>query len=66
MYNWLEMDLQSTSQDWLIVYWHHPPYSKGSHDSDAQFGLIRIRENLLPLLEDYGVDLQLSGHSHSY
>ena len=28
--------------------------------------LIWMRENALPLLEDYGVDLVLSAHSHSY
>ena len=25
-----------------------------------------MRENALPILESYGVDIVLSGHSHSY
>lgn len=66
MYNWLEADLMATIQDWVIAYWHHPPYSKGSHDSDAETRLIVMRERFVPLLEDFGVDIQLSGHSHSY
>jgi len=66
MYNWLQNDLAATTQDWIIAYWHHPPYSKGSHDSDAEGQLIQIRQNFLPLLESYGVDLVMSGHSHSY
>jgi photosystem II stability/assembly factor-like uncharacterized protein len=70
MLAWLEADLQDVTEDWIIAYWHHPPYSKGSHDSDDpadSWGrLIWMRENAVPLLEDYGVDLVLSGHSHSY
>jgi hypothetical protein len=70
MYTWLEADLQATSQDFVIVYWHHPPYTKGSHDSDNPTdsgGRMRdMRERFVPLLESYGVDLQLTGHSHSY
>lgn len=63
---WLENDLHATMQDWIIVLFHHPPYSKGSHDSDDENRLIEMRENVLPILEDAGADLVLSGHSHSY
>lgn len=66
MYNWLEADLQATSQEWIVAYWHHPPYSKGSHNSDSETALIEMRTNFNPMLESYGVDLVLNGHSHSY
>ena len=66
MWTWLESDLATTDADWIIAFWHHPPYSKGSHDSDSETTLIQMRENFVPLLEDYGIDLVLSGHSHSY
>ena len=69
MYLWAQNDIQNTTQDWIIAFWHHPPYSKGSHDSDdPQYdqNLIDMREIFLPMLEDNGVDLVLSGHSHSY
>ena len=66
MLTWLENDLQNTTQDWVIAFWHHPPYTKGSHNSDTESQLIQMRENALPILESYGVDLVLSGHSHSY
>ena len=66
MLRWLEADLASTDQDWLIAYWHHPPYTKGSHDSDVEGQLIEMRENALPILEAAGVDLVLGGHSHIY
>ena len=66
MMSWLMQDLADTTQEWIIAFWHHPPYSKGSHDSDTELQLIQMRENALPILEAAGVDLVLSGHSHSY
>ncbi len=66
MWLWLREDLAAHEQDWLIAFWHHPPYSKGSHDSDVELELREMRTNFLPLLEDGGVDLVLGGHSHSY
>ena len=66
MYQWLCADLAATNQDFVIVYWHHPPYSKGSHDSDGSGRMEDMRERFVPVLEDHGVDLQLTGHSHSY
>jgi hypothetical protein len=66
MLTWLQNDLAATTQQWIIAYWHHPPYSKGSHDSDTEAELRDMRENALPILEAGGVDLVLSGHSHSY
>jgi acid phosphatase type 7 len=66
MLTWLRQDLAETAQDWIIAFWHHPPYTKGSHDSDVEFELIEMRENALPILEEFGVDLVLCGHSHCY
>jgi hypothetical protein len=66
MLTWLEADLQATTQPWLIAFWHHSPYSKGSHDSDTEPKGRALRQNALPLLEAYGVDLVLTGHSHNY
>ena len=63
---WLEADLAATTQDWIVAFWHHPPYSKGSHDSDTEIQLQEMRQYALPILEDHGVDLVLAGHSHSY
>ncbi|HXV76560.1 MAG TPA: metallophosphoesterase family protein, partial [Candidatus Polarisedimenticolaceae bacterium] len=63
---WLEQDLAATTQDWIIAFWHHPPYSKGSHDSDTEYQQVDMRQNFVPLLDEYGVDLTLTGHSHSY
>jgi hypothetical protein len=66
MLTWLRADLASTTKPWVVAFWHHPPYSKGSHDSDTEIELAEMRQNALPILEGAGVDLVLSGHSHSY
>ena len=66
MYNWAQNDIQNTTQEWIVAMWHHPPYTKGSHNSDTETPLIEMRQNFLPMLESNGIDLVLSGHSHSY
>jgi 3',5'-cyclic AMP phosphodiesterase CpdA len=67
---WLRADLANNTRDWVIAYFHHPPYTKGSHDSDKHSDsagrMTEMRENFLPILESGGVDLVLTGHSHSY
>lgn len=70
MYEWLQRDLAKHNSKWLIAVLHHPPYSKGTHDSDvnrgSNAGMVEMRENIVPLLEAAGVDLVLGGHSHMY
>jgi len=70
MLTWLEQDLAANTQDWLIAYWHCPPYTFGTHNSDNAadtWGVMQeMRENALPILEAHGVDLVLCGHSHVY
>ena len=66
MLTWLQADLAATSARWVVAFFHHPPYSKGSHNSDTETELIEMRQNALPILEAGGVDLVLTGHSHSY
>jgi hypothetical protein len=70
MLDWLAADLAAMQRTWVIAFWHHPSYTKGSHDSDNALdsdGRMRdMREYALPVLEAAGVDLVLTGHSHSY
>jgi len=66
MAQWLQADLASATAQWVIAFWHHPPYSKGTHNSDTEVELVQMRENIMPILEAGGVDLVLNGHSHAY
>lgn len=70
MARWLKQDLAQNTKPWLIAAFHHPPYSKGSHDSDdagdSRGRMQDMRENILPILEKAGVDIVMSGHSHMY
>ena len=66
MLAWLRDDLTQNLKPWVIAFWHHPPYSKGSHDSDSEPALVEMRATVLPILEAGGVDLVLSSHSRSY
>jgi acid phosphatase type 7 len=63
MNTWLSNDLAANSSKWLIAYWHHPVYTKGTSDSDKTY---EPRRAFLAKLEAAGVDLVLTGHSHSY
>ena len=70
MLSWLKKDLAAVKARWTVAFFHHPPYSRGAHNSDLTgddgFKQIEMRQNALPILEAGGVDLVLSGHSHSY
>lgn len=64
-HDWLVAELQSpecTSADWQIVYFHHPPYTATSGHSDDT----NVQTYLVPLFEQYGVDIVFNGHSHAY
>ena len=66
MASWLKADLEKAKADWLIAFWHHPPYTKGSHDSDKETDLTEMRQLIMPIVEAGGVDVVLAGHSHIY
>jgi hypothetical protein len=56
---WLESDLSSHSEKWIVAFLHRGPYSL-HYDSQ------NVKERLVPLLERFGTDLVLSGHDHRY
>jgi len=64
---WVQQDLAANkNKGWVVAFWHYPPYSKGTHDSDTDGIMSRLRENFIKLLEKAGVDLIICGHSHVY
>jgi hypothetical protein len=64
--NWIKADLAANTKKWVIVLFHHPPYTMGSHNSNTEGELASIRQNFIRILERYGVDLVVCGHSHDY
>ena len=62
-YQWLTNDLAAAKDKakHLFVFFHVPPYSVGSHGSDAD-----VRRVLCPLFIKYGVRAVFNGHDHLY
>lgn len=62
---WLKATLERYKDDadidWRVVMYHHPAYSSSNHKSTG-----RVQDHWVPIFEDYGVDLSLSGHDHNY
>jgi predicted phosphodiesterase len=58
---WLEEQLSSSVAVWKIAVFHHPAYTCGGHSGDSA-----VVHRWVPLFEEYGVQLVLSGHDHNY
>lgn len=68
-YQWLLRELSNARRDpgidWIVVYFHHSPYSASSgfagHGSH-----LPTRRALAPLMDGYRVPLVFTGHDHDY
>jgi hypothetical protein len=63
-YNWLKNDLASSNQFWKFVFFHVPAYASDSNQRPKDNSA--IVQNLVPLFEQYNVDIVFSGHWHDY
>ena len=61
-YQWLEEQLKNSAAPYIAAVFHHPPYSTGPHGEDE----MNLRESIVPLFEQYGVDVVFNGHDHAY
>ena len=57
---WLRSDLAANSSVCTLAYWHKPRFSSGQH------GNITSTQALWQALYDYGADVVLGGHDHTY
>jgi hypothetical protein len=65
---WLAAELAAVDRcatPWLVLLLHRPMYVVYPHKSNREVGE-HIRASLEPLLDEFGVDLAVSGHVHSY
>lgn len=58
---WLEKTLQANPNQWTVVFTHYPIYSC-SMGRDKE----KYRDEIKAILEEYGVDIVLQGHDHTY
>jgi predicted MPP superfamily phosphohydrolase len=67
MWAWLEgkMKAAQKSKTPFIMATHYPVYSS-SLSRFVNTGTMKLRKNLIPLAEKYGVKLVLGGHTHMY
>jgi tartrate-resistant acid phosphatase type 5 len=56
---WLERELTASTARWKIAVGHHPVFSGGRHGPTEALVVL-----LKPLLEQFGVQVYLSGHEH--
>ena len=61
-YRWLEETLRGDGARWRIPFSHHPPFCAGPEHTNTT-GMV---ERLVPLFEETGVRLVLSGHEHNF
>jgi hypothetical protein len=57
---WLRADLAANPKTCTLAYWHKPRFSSGQH------GNIAASQALWQALYDYGADVVLNGHDHTY
>ena len=57
---WLRADLAANKSACTLAYWHHPLFSTGQH------GNIPRSQAFWNALYEYGADVILSGHDHTY
>ena len=62
--NWLKNDMNTTDKDWKIVLMHRSLYSAGKNINKPD--TIAMRNVLIPVMDELGIDLVLSGHDHMY
>lgn len=65
-YNWLVNTLKNNSRKWTVVSMHNPMYSVGKWGSSQNAISLALREQLADLFAEYGVDIVLQGHDHTY
>ncbi len=58
---WLREILKNNPCRWIIITFHHPMYSPARGRDNSE-----LREIWKPIFDEFGVDMVLTGHDHTY
>ncbi len=62
--NWIYNDLTSSDAHWKVLLLHRAVYSAGKNINKPD--TLAMRETIIEIVDETGVDLVLSGHDHMY
>jgi hypothetical protein len=70
-FQWLTNDLAASSKPWKMLFCHMPVANSGSHasadyDSNRVLDRVEFMNLLLPVAQQYGVQVIFSGHEHNF
>lgn len=70
-YEWLERELRKSNSPWKFIVMHHPVRTSSLHRFDdynhnSKLDTSELAEVVLPLAEQYGVQMVFSGHDHVF
>lgn len=60
---WLDKELASAREQWVVVVGHHPVFAHTSKDESERTDL---QQRLLPILKRHKVDMYICGHIHNF
>ena len=62
--NWVYNDITTSNAKWKVLLLHRAPYSAGKNINKPD--TIAMRDLIIEIVDETGVDLVLSGHDHMY
>ena len=62
--NWLKNDMNASDAQWKIILTHRALYSAGKNINKPD--TIIMRNLLLPVIDELGIDIVFAGHDHMY
>ncbi len=62
--NWLKNDMNGSNAQWKIILMHRALYSAGKNINKPD--TVIMRNLLLPVIDELGIDIVFAGHDHMY
>ncbi len=62
--NWIYNDITNSDAFWKVLLLHRAPYSAGKNINKPD--TLAMRDTIIEIVDDTGVDMVLSGHDHMY